>query len=142
MKIKRCPFSTEIVLDRSRSWFQNVKTRFGVYPIHISGAFTLTPSLSSAFYLVLLRLFAREYDLAARLITTCSTDTAFNEEEKAFSLLCFHCLRSDCVLSDQWIMSMVKNTVDDSHPDGEYVCVCACVCVWCACVFNNSRLKP
>lgn len=56
VKIKTQPFSTEIVLDRSVTWSKEVKTRFYVYPVHLSGAFMLTPSLPSAFYLVVLRL--------------------------------------------------------------------------------------
>ena len=52
-----------------------------MYPVHVSGAFLTTPSLSSALYMVLLRLLAREYIFASRLLTSCHTDQALTVEE-------------------------------------------------------------
>eukprot|EP00466_Bigelowiella_natans_P015194 jgi/Bigna1/85176/estExt_fgenesh1_pg.C_20373 len=112
-KIKQCPFSTHVVLSRGKEWSQQVKTRYYVYPIHLSGTFVLSRSLSASFYLLLLRLMARDYAAASKLLSTCSTDTAFTEEEK-------------------WIVSLIKNTEEDSHPDA-HACRLrlACICKGC-----------
>jgi thiol-disulfide isomerase/thioredoxin len=108
--IKSCPLNTELVLKSSKfdlaedqwqddTWAKNVETRFYIYPVHLSGAFLLTSSLSSAFYLVLIRLMKRDYEQAAQLISSCFTDTAFSPEEK-------------------WIMTLIgKTEADDKHPD-------------------------
>jgi hypothetical protein len=102
VKVKRCPFSTDLVLDRSEEWSKRVKTRFYVYPVHASSAFVLTPNLASALYLVVLRLLARDYERVSRLIASCATDTAFSDEER-------------------WMMKMVGQSMDDSHPDAHAV---------------------
>ena len=68
-----------------------METRFFIYPVHLSGAFLLTSSLSSAFYLVLVRLMKREYEQAARLITACFIDTA---RPSLIPSLCTHFTRA------------------------------------------------
>ena len=102
-KVRSCPFSTLLTVDRSaEGWSNSVKTRYYVYPVHVSGAFLTTPSLSSALYMVLLRLLAREYIFASRLLTSCHTDQALTEEET-------------------FILSLVAETYDDAHPNAHAV---------------------
>lgn len=79
-----------------------MRTRYYVYPVHVSGAFLSTPSLSSALYMVLLRLLAREYIFASRLLTSCHTDQPLTNEEN-------------------YILSLVAETFDDSHPNAHAV---------------------
>jgi hypothetical protein len=98
VEVKACPFTTEVVFDRSRNWSEEVKKRFYVFDVHLSNAFVITPSLASSFYLVVVKLFAREYCGAARLISTCATDMKFTQEER-------------------WIMGLVLGTEKDMHPD-------------------------
>src|SRR5262245_38879411 len=81
INIPNCPFSTELHYQRFYPPAE-VRTHVFVYPVHMSGAFLLTPTLSSALYLVVLRLLARSYDLASRLITICDTDSPMSAEEK------------------------------------------------------------
>lgn len=97
-KVRSCPFSTMLVMDRSNTWSDNVKTRYYVYPLHVSGAFVTTPSLSSSLYLVLLRLLAREYILVSRLLTSCHTDQPLSKEER-------------------YILSLIAESYDDAHPN-------------------------
>jgi hypothetical protein len=120
VKVKACPFSTEVCCDRSpENWSQHMQTRFYVYPVHPSGSFVQTETLASALYLVLLRLLNRDYVSAAPLISTCHTDQKFSVEER-------------------WIMSLV-NTIEndsqdklDAHPDA-HACrlMLALVCLSC-----------
>eukprot|EP00467_Chlorarachnion_reptans_P010822 CAMPEP_0114525784 /NCGR_PEP_ID=MMETSP0109-20121206/22631_1 /TAXON_ID=29199 /ORGANISM="Chlorarachnion reptans, Strain CCCM449" /LENGTH=5518 /DNA_ID=CAMNT_0001707433 /DNA_START=63 /DNA_END=16619 /DNA_ORIENTATION=+ len=112
-KIKQCPFSTDLVLLRGKEWAEQVKTRYYVYPIHLSGTFVLSQSLSASLYLLILRLMARDYIAASKLISTCATDTAFSDEEK-------------------WIVSLVEGTEEDSHPNA-HACRLrlACLCQGC-----------
>ena len=88
--------------SKCRGLSNSVKTRYYVYPVHVSGAFLTTPSLSSALYMVLLRLLAREYIFASRLLTSCHTDQALTEEET-------------------FILSLVAETYDDAHPNAHAV---------------------
>ena len=99
-KIQTCPLSTELVPSpRDSAWASMVETRYFVYPVHSSGTFLLTQTLVASFYLALLRLFSRQYELAARIITSCHKDSALTKEEN-------------------WILSHVKQTQEtDSHPD-------------------------
>jgi hypothetical protein len=69
-----------------------------MYDVHVSGSFLVSKSLAARIYLVLMRLMARDYVAASRLISACATDTPFDGEER-------------------WLMSMVKETADDWHPD-------------------------
>lgn len=83
-------FSTELLLDRTNvEWNGNLgDVRHYIYPIHISRAFLFTPTLSSALYLLLLRLMSRQYDLAFRLADSCVKDTPLTaEEEQIIDLL-------------------------------------------------------
>ena len=79
----------ELVLDRTDSlWLQNLRDEnstgnvYYLYPIHASRSFLFTPTLSSALYLLLLRLISGQYDLAFRLIDFCVTDTKMTPEEE------------------------------------------------------------
>jgi hypothetical protein len=123
--IRSCPLNTELVLKASKfdkleeqwaqdEWAQSVQTRFYIYPVHLSGTFLQTQSLASAFYLVLLFLMKREYEAAARLMSSCFTDTAFSTEEK-------------------WVMKLIRATAeDDKHPDAHAVRLrLALVCYEC-----------
>lgn len=99
-----------------------VSTRCFLYPVHTSGAFLLTPSLSASIYLVRiadklelnfaltwpdwksfsqvnLRLLARQYDLAARLLTACDTDSPLTAEERVRTCLSFRMLVSSTELA-------------------------------------------
>ena len=76
-----CPFSTEVVTQRSSSWADAVDTHFYVYPVHPSGQFLLTSSLAAAFYLALMRMLSRQYELVCRIIdASCHSDAAFTPE--------------------------------------------------------------
>ncbi|KNC47257.1 uncharacterized protein AMSG_03687 [Thecamonas trahens ATCC 50062] len=61
VKIKSCPFSSDMALARDAGWLDAVATRVYVYPIHISGAYLLTPSLSAAFYLFYVSLMTERW---------------------------------------------------------------------------------
>jgi hypothetical protein len=113
-EVRSCPFSSELVLERSReAWARHVKSHVYVYPVHMSAAFCSPPSLGSAFYLCVLRLLAREYALASRLVTACVTDVPFSAEER-------------------FLFGMVKRSEKDAHPDAHAVRLrLALVCFEC-----------
>lgn len=92
------PLSTELQLVRSPQWEAAVKTRFYLYPLHPSGAFLQPPSLAATLYLVALRMLHREYHATSRLISTCSTDVPFSDDE-------------------MWGIENFKEAKDDAHPD-------------------------
>eukprot|EP00968_Pinguiococcus_pyrenoidosus_P004845 scaffold311_cov221-Pinguiococcus_pyrenoidosus.AAC.1 len=98
VQIRTCPLNGEIVLRRdSESWLSHVQTTHYVYRAHVSAAYLTSPGLSASLYLVVLRLFQREYVEACKILATCFTDTALTEEET-------------------WVLSQVNN-ISDSHPN-------------------------
>ena len=101
-EITSAPFSTTKWTDRSASWYSKVQTRFYIYPLHMSGTFLRTGSLAGALYLFVVRLFHREYVAAASLLPSCETDSVLTSEEI-------------------WILSLIKGTVHDHHPDAHAV---------------------
>lgn len=96
------PFSTELVLDRSgkkgKEWIKHVQVKYFMYPVHISMSFLFTPSLSSALYLLLLKMLHRDYEEAHMVCNSIATDARLNEEEEQI----FRALRMTCT---------------DHHPD-------------------------
>ena len=99
IQIQSCPLSTTLVSYRSdKEWRKHVKAPYYIYPIHQSGSFLVITSMASALYMIILRLLRRDYVQAARLITNSLPDSAFTAEES-------------------WILSHVKKTESDSHPD-------------------------
>ena len=97
--IQACPMSTALVMDRSHDgWRRFVKATHHKLQLHASGSFLMTQSLSAAMYLLAVRLFKREYALAARLLSSVLSDVPFVSEEK-------------------WIKNMYAGVADDPHPD-------------------------
>ena len=90
----------ELLMDRKDPlWVSNVgKTRHYLYPIHISRAFFSTPSLASALYMLMMRMYNAQYAEACRLITSCVSDTELTPEE-------------------QQIWDQLADLRDDMHPD-------------------------
>jgi hypothetical protein len=91
---------TELLMDRKDPvWVSNVgKTRHYMYPIHISRAFFFTPSLASALYMLMMRMYGGQYGEACRLITSCVSDTELTPEE-------------------QQTWDQIAALTDDMHPD-------------------------
>ena len=91
--------STALVFDRGvDSWRQHVKAAHYKLQMHASGAFLITPSLSAAMYLLAVRIFKRQYELAARLIPSVLSDVPFVGEES-------------------WVKGLFGGLSDDPHPD-------------------------
>eukprot|EP00397_Hematodinium_sp_SG-2012_P000007 GEMP01000007.1.p1 GENE.GEMP01000007.1~~GEMP01000007.1.p1 ORF type:complete len:5820 (+),score=1409.10 GEMP01000007.1:169-17628(+) len=81
--IRSCPFSTELVLDRADSeWNDIISQKYYLCPIHVGGSFVMTPTLGSALYLLLLRFFYRDYVDVVNLVSAIGTDKKFTDEEK------------------------------------------------------------
>jgi hypothetical protein len=100
------------------NWLASIQSRFWLYPVHISGCYFTSPSLSASLYLVLLMLLRRQYAEASRLLATCFKDSPFTAEEL-------------------WIVGMLAKTGPDQvhtdmHPDA-IACrlKLALVCVEC-----------
>ena len=114
VKIKSCPLNTELVMRCSQfelpaeswardKWAVSVATRFYIYPVHLSGAFLQSPSLSATIYLVLVHLMRRAYFAASRWASHCFTDVPLSQEES-------------------WLLQCVKQSaIDDQHPDAQAV---------------------
>ena len=66
---------------RKHRWDANVSARYFLYDIHVSNSFMHTPTLSSALYLLMLRLMNRDYAAAFLLADSIITDAAFSPEE-------------------------------------------------------------
>ena len=97
--IKACPMSTALLTDRTaEGWRKHVKATHYKLQLHPSGAFLLTSSLSSAMYLLAVRLLKREYTLAVRLIPSVLSDVPFVGEEV-------------------WVKTLFDEVTDDPHPD-------------------------
>ena len=102
-KILTQPFTTDLVMDRSDdAWVLALSQRFFLYPIHVSSSFIVTKGLSSALYLLLLRLLHRDYDKAFHMADSISTDARFSEEQRKI----YHAL---------------SFANDDPHPDAHSV---------------------
>ena len=91
------PFSTALVLDRSNQPWSAAMQPYYLYSVHVSLCFLCSSTHSSALYLLLLRLLARQYAAVAELVETCACDTAL---EKDTTLIFTH-----------------LNKISDSHPD-------------------------
>ena len=100
VSIRSCPFSTILIADKEiTSWKQeNKSSSYYLYPIHPSGSFLMFSSMASALYMCMLRFLRRDYIEACNYLDHCSPDSEFNDEEK-------------------WILSHIKNTLQDYHPD-------------------------
>jgi hypothetical protein len=75
-----------------------MKTRYFLYPIHISHTFLSADTMASNLYLLLLRILHRSYESAYKLARVCETDLQMNAEER-------------------WIFQQLEQTMDDKHPD-------------------------
>ena len=92
------PFTTDLVFDRgSMGWQHVMETRYYLYPVHRSKSFLVPRSLGATLYLLLLRLFARNYSEVFVSIDTCCVDTPFSAEEL-------------------WVFQQFVRTCDDRHP--------------------------
>jgi len=69
-----------------------------VYKVHTSGTSLMLHSFSSTLYLLLCRLFNRDYSRAIRLIDSCHNDTVLDTEQ-------------------QWLLSQFAHLARDKHPD-------------------------
>ena len=91
--------STALIMERSsEGWREHVKVTHHKLQLHASGAFLTTPSLSAAMYLLALRLFKREYSLAAALLPSVLSDVPFVGEET-------------------YVKYLFAGIADDPHPD-------------------------
>lgn len=98
LEVKACPFNTDIHFDKSTStWASHVDTRFYVYPVHISGAFFLFPSIASSLYMTLQHMMHRDYVRAARVISSTNADRILSSE-------------------GEWVMGQFQAIGKDSHP--------------------------
>ena len=80
-----------------------MERRYFMLPIHTSKSFLITTTLSCRLYLILLKLLARQYEEAYRLIEVCAIDVKFTPEEK-------------------WVFNLIQERAQfDSHPDAEAV---------------------
>jgi Ca2+-binding EF-hand superfamily protein len=97
--VLRCPFSTELVLDRcEEKWQQVMESRFFLYPVHPSHTFLVTPTQGSAVYLILLRMLARRYVDAFRVVQSCEADMKLTA-------------------SEAWLVDELGKAAYDFHPD-------------------------
>eukprot|EP00658_Telonema_sp_P-2_P077144 TRINITY_DN6915_c0_g1_i10.p1 TRINITY_DN6915_c0_g1~~TRINITY_DN6915_c0_g1_i10.p1 ORF type:complete len:1325 (-),score=412.13 TRINITY_DN6915_c0_g1_i10:118-4092(-) len=88
--IQSNPYSVFILPQRSQhlQWYQNMDTRYYLYPVHVSLSFLFTPTLAASMYLLLLRYFARQHREAFNLAGTVGTDVQLTSEEREiFTLL-------------------------------------------------------
>eukprot|EP01062_Namystynia_karyoxenos_P039074 TRINITY_DN2841_c0_g1_i1.p1 TRINITY_DN2841_c0_g1~~TRINITY_DN2841_c0_g1_i1.p1 ORF type:complete len:4290 (+),score=1351.18 TRINITY_DN2841_c0_g1_i1:81-12872(+) len=97
--IRGTAFPTRLVpLRTSLGWEEVMEQRFYTYTVHVSGTFLVTPGLGPTLYLVLLRLLARRYTDAFRLVEGVCTDTDLGPDE-------------------QWIFDQLDRSSEDLHPD-------------------------
>ena len=102
--VRGSPFSTNLVFDRnSATWQEVMERRYFLLPIHTSKTFLITTTLSCRLYLILLKLLARQYEEAYRLIEVCAIDTKFTPEET-------------------WVFNLIQERAErDSHPNAEAI---------------------
>jgi len=97
--VHSAPFSTQLVLDRKdQAWIAATAQRYFLYPVHVSLSFLMSKGIDSALYLLLLRLYNRDYAAVFRLADSIATDTAFS-------------------LAGRTIFSAIAGANDDWHPD-------------------------
>jgi hypothetical protein len=118
--VKACPFTTDIVYDRSFNWYSKVQSRYYLYPVHPSSKFLEMPTVSAALYWILLCFVHRKYWMVATLVNTVfQTDLKLNEEQRYF-----------LAQIPKTSQGSFKNV--DSHPDA-HACrlMIALVCLEC-----------
>lgn len=103
--VLQCPFQSNLIFDTSRKWFENVDTRFYIYPVHPAFTYLEFPDLSAALYWMVLSFARHQYATCAELIrTVCKTDLKLSREQR-------------------WILSHVPktevlpDTASYAHPD-------------------------
>lgn len=84
LKVMGDKYSYQLSLNRmDEQWLMNTgETGFFVYPVHSSGGFLSSKSVSSTLYLLLFRTLMRKFNEAFRLIETCVCDTALTPQEQ------------------------------------------------------------
>ena len=82
----------------TEGWRAHVKATHYKLQLHSSNAFLITPSLSASMYLLALRLYKRQYELAARLIPSVLSDVPFVGEES-------------------WVKGLFDGITDDPNPN-------------------------
>jgi len=93
------PFSVELIPMRSsEEWMDIMDPRFFLYSIHPSHTYLITPTQSSAVYLIVMLLLARQYQEAFRVVQSCEADRPLSSQEK-------------------WVMNELKKCEGDFHPD-------------------------
>ena len=93
------PFSAELVPERGATiWMQVQESRYFLYPVHGSHTFLLTPTQSSAVYLILLRLLARQYTEAFNVVQSCEADMKLSD-------------------SEEWVLQQLEKAQTDFHPN-------------------------
>ena len=77
------PFSTSLVLNHaSGPWNAAQDQHYFLYPIHVSMSFLMPRGLTSAMYLLLLRLLHRNYSAAFRLAESIASDSSFENSAR------------------------------------------------------------
>jgi ankyrin repeat protein/thiol-disulfide isomerase/thioredoxin len=97
--VKPRPFSTELVFDADhQQWKKNAQVPYFTYRLHQSGLSLVPEGLSSALYLLVLKLLHRDYARACSMVAGISTDAALSKQENQ-------------------IIQLLKQTTRDNHPD-------------------------
>ena len=97
-------FSTAIQVKRSESsWYEQLDTKYYLYPVHVSLSFIFTPTLASALYLLFMRYLNRNYGEVFRLVGSIGTDMELSDEENQ--------------------IFFVITAIEDFHPDS-VACMC------------------
>lgn len=82
LKNRNEQYSTELLAVRKdQKWWNKMKVRHFLYPVHLSHTFLFTPSLASAVYLLILRFLTRQYAEVFQLADSCVSDSALTPEE-------------------------------------------------------------
>ena len=124
----------ELLMDRKDPlWVSNVgKTRHYLYPIHISRAFFSTPSLASALYMLMMRMYNAQYCEACRLITSCVSDSSFLLFAPSFLFVCsfllFTRLFVSCCIAVLTGASPTRSSRRKSSKSGTSSPICATTC--------------
>ena len=84
VKVKNVKRSFRLAVDLSdKGWLANTgEATYFVFPVHSSGTFMSSRSVSSTLYLFLMRLLTRKYKEAFRLIDSCVCDTVLTPQEQ------------------------------------------------------------
>ncbi|CAM9230572.1 unnamed protein product, partial [Ectocarpus fasciculatus] len=94
-----CPFQSNVLFDRTCKWFENVDTRFYLYPVHAAFSYLEYPDLSASLYWMLLSFLSYEQRWILSLIpkTEAQPSTANYSHPDAnacrllLTLLCIDC---------------------------------------------------